>query len=764
MEIDPRFKAARQKAATRRRNTWLVPSLLFGLGSITVGSLILGLYLGGVISFGTATSTDDTAAEDTADGAAITYAAAFVDLPGDPMLLRFDTSAAAEKTRKLLRPLDIPAERASSELSFLTDDLITAEERLITTIPSSREDFAFFQAQRAAPGTPAKPVVQVEPTPSLTETIVAEGDDSSWGESLDGSDTTAPDIYTKTKIEDTTSLNFILPEAQRKRPFEDVILRLKSKADLTTLMTENGMDAAASKKFAEAALLIIPALATLDNGYVVALRSAQRKDLQVPVQLSLVTGDTFFGSVAIDDTGAVVTSADPWVDQDLFSLADGKVEEAAETGRKYRMLDAFYSAAIRNGVPSAVVAETIVLMSQAYDLESFAAPGDKMTLLYSKEPGSGGSGPGQVLYASIKGEGKLLECNVFKVAGKEDYACFGQGAGGSAAAASGGGVSLRAGFVTPANGVLTSRFGPRMHPILKVAKLHKGTDWAAPIGTPVVAAFDGTIAKAGDGGTYGNLITMTHPGGSETRYAHLSAFAEGLKAGQTVSAGQLIGYIGTTGRSTGPHLHFELYEAGEAVDPLAAGGAVVASGGGSAVDTLVDQIIRVESGGKADAKNPLSSATGLGQFISSTWLRMMAQYRPDLASTMDKEALLALRNDPTISREMITALAREGESYLRSRGHEITAGRLYLCHFLGAEGANMALNAQDDQLVIDVMGAGVVKANPFLAGRTIAYVKEWAELKMNRKGGGSALPAAIVIPPEVLAYQKVIGALLGAPI
>ena len=142
---------------------------------------------------------------------------------------------------------------------------------------------------------------------------------------------------------------------------------------------------------------------------------------------------------------------------------------------------------------------------------------------------------------------------------------------------------------------------------------------------------------------------------------------------------------------------------------------------------------------------------------------MMQQYRPDLASTMDKDSLLALRNDPTISREMITALAREGESYLRARGHEITAGRLYLCHFLGAEGANIALSAQDDQLVADVMGASVIKANPFLAGRTIVYLKEWAELKMNRKGGGS-LPATVVIPAEVLAYQKIIEAVLGAPI
>ena len=516
MEIDPRFKAARQSAQNRRRKSWLDPALVFGGATFALGAIILGLYLAGIVSFGTVPDEPDVADEaiayDTSDAAVVSYATAFIDLAGDPMLLQFDTTAAGEKTRKVLRPLDISADRASSDLSLLTDDLITGEERLITTIPSSREDFAFFQAQRAAPGIPAQPQPQAEPTPALTETIVVDANDSSWGASLDGSTTTAPDIYTKTQIEDTTSLNFILPERQRKLPYEDVILRLKTRGDLATLMTQNGMDATASKTFSDAALILIPALGAMDNGYVLAMRSALRQNLQVPVQLTLVTADTFIGSVAIDDTGAVVPSADPWVDQDLFSLADGKIEKTADTGRKYRMLDAFYSAAIRNGVPSAVVAETIVLMSQAYDLESFADPGDKMTLLYSREPGTAGSGPGQVLYASIRGEGKFLECNVYKVPGKEDYACFGHGAGGNADT-SGGGVSLRAGFVTPAKGVLTSRFGPRMHPILKVVKLHQGTDWAAPIGTPVVAAFDGKILSAGDAGAYGNLIKITHPGG-----------------------------------------------------------------------------------------------------------------------------------------------------------------------------------------------------------------------------------------------------------
>lgn len=143
---------------------------------------------------------------------------------------------------------------------------------------------------------------------------------------------------------------------------------------------------------------------------------------------------------------------------------------------------------------------------------------------------------------------------------------------------------------------------------------------------------------------------------------------------------------------------------------------------------------------------------------------MMRTYRPDLAATMSREDLLALRFDPTLSREMVTNLAREGEAYLRARGHAISAGRLYLAHFLGAEGANVALSAQDDALILDVMGPGVVNANPFLKGRNIAWVKSWAERKMNRKGGRLAItnaaPAVARIPPEVAAYKKTIKAVL----
>lgn len=767
MEIDPRFKAARKKAARRRTKSWLVPTLVWGGGSVGLCGAVLALWLSGVLTFGaggsgTGGTEDDLAvmADAGMQDAAASYTTPFLDLAGDPMRLRFDVVAGAEKTRPLDRPPEIPPDRVGRNLMLLTDDLITTEERLITTLPSSREDFAFFQSKREAPVlTPGQMVPQevaAENTP--LESVVVEGEDASWGEDLAGIESDAPDSFTRTRIENTTSLAFLLRENQRRKPYDDIFLRLKEATDFTKLLVDNGIDPAAAKRFAEAAPTFIPETAALVAGHIIAIRWADRAGLRVPVQVSLYSRDEYLGSLAVNDEGRVVISADPWVEEDLFTFAEDTVLTQVDAGRKYRLLDAFYSAAIRNGVPSDVVAESIVLMSQAHDLEAFAAPGDRMTLVYGQEPGTEEDGAGRVLYAAINGEGRKLICHVFRDPAKQEYSCYrAPGAG------SGGGIGLRSGLVTPVQGVLTSRFGPRMHPVLKVPKLHKGVDWAAPIGTPVHAAFDGVIAAAGDGQGYGNLVRITHAGGLETRYAHLNAFADGIRAGEPVSAGTLIGYVGTTGLSTGPHLHFELYENGEPVDPLGAGGsdAVIASDS-SAVEMLVDQIIRVESGGRADAKNPLSSAVGVGQFVRATWLRMIKQYRPDLAAGLTEDEILALRLDPTLSREMVTNLAREGEAYLRARGHSINAGRLYLCHFLGQEGANKVLNAQDDQLVIDVMGAGVVNANPFLNGMTIAGIKDWADRKMSGKGGSST-PLPPPVPPEVLAYQKVIERLLGSP-
>lgn len=122
---------------------------------------------------------------------------------------------------------------------------------------------------------------------------------------------------------------------------------------------------------------------------------------------------------------------------------------------------------------------------------------------------------------------------------------------------------------TPINGArLSSGYGMRRHPILGYSRMHQGTDFAAPTGTPILAAGDGTVVRAGPYGGYGNYVRIRHANGYETAYAHMSRFARGMRAGTRVRQGQVIGYVGTTGRSTGPHLHYEVMQRGRQMNPM----------------------------------------------------------------------------------------------------------------------------------------------------------------------------------------------------
>ncbi|WP_051346514.1 lytic transglycosylase domain-containing protein [Bradyrhizobium sp. th.b2] len=162
---------------------------------------------------------------------------------------------------------------------------------------------------------------------------------------------------------------------------------------------------------------------------------------------------------------------------------------------------------------------------------------------------------------------------------------------------------------------------------------------------------------------------------------------------------------------------------------------------------LVDQILQVESGGKADAKNPNSSASGPGQFIDATWLDMLAKHRPDLTGSRDE--LLALKTDPALSREMTAAYAADNGGILKGAGLPVTAGTQYLAHFAGPKGAIGILSADPSTPAGAVLGAGVVKANPFVANMSAGDLAAWADRKMGGKGAAPmsmAGPAAAAVP------------------
>lgn len=154
----------------------------------------------------------------------------------------------------------------------------------------------------------------------------------------------------------------------------------------------------------------------------------------------------------------------------------------------------------------------------------------------------------------------------------------------------------------------------------------------------------------------------------------------------------------------------------------------------SGPENVVNRIIGVESGGNASAKNPKSSATGLGQFIDSTWMNMINKHRPDVAAGRSKSEVLALRNDPALSREMTTRLTEDNARALQATGYPTTDGNLYLAHFAGVGGAVSLLRADPTASAASVLGQSVVNANPHLKGMNAGDVIRWANKKMT--GGG----------------------------
>ena len=151
---------------------------------------------------------------------------------------------------------------------------------------------------------------------------------------------------------------------------------------------------------------------------------------------------------------------------------------------------------------------------------------------------------------------------------------------------------------------------------------------------------------------------------------------------------------------------------------------------------LIDSIIGAESGGNPNAKNPNSSATGLGQFIASTWLDTLSRERPDLVAGKSRDEILALRNDPQLSRQMTEAYANQNGQVLSKSGFEANPGNIYLSHFAGPQGAVKVLSADPNAPVESILGPQAVAANPFLRGMTAADLQGWAAKKI----GGTSQP------------------------
>ena len=223
--------------------------------------------------------------------------------------------------------------------------------------------------------------------------------------------------------------------------------------------------------------------------------------------------------------------------------------------------NSLFLSASQAGLPTKVILDLIRVFSYDVDFQREIQPGDSFEVFFERFVDDNGRAlkEGRIQWASMTLSGTKISLYRYKTTddGITDY--YNEK-----------GQSVRKTLMrTPIDGArLTSRFGKRKHPILGYTKMHRGADFGAPSGTPIMAAGNGIVEHAGRNGAYGNYVRIRHTSEYKTAYAHMKGFAKKVRKGSRVKQGQIIGYVGTTGRSTGPHLHYEVHKNGRQINPL----------------------------------------------------------------------------------------------------------------------------------------------------------------------------------------------------
>jgi len=275
-----------------------------------------------------------------------------------------------------------------------------------------------------------------------------------------------------------------------------------------------------------------------------------------PVRV-IVTGESAIEAVvALSDRGRYVPVDVTSMNTDVADAAD---DDEEDDGKGMRLYHSLYETALRNQIPRPVIETLIRIYSYDVDFQAKTQPGDSFDVLYAGEEEAGTDAKTDVMFASLTNGGETKKFYRFQTTddGIVDY--YDET-----------GKSAKKFLVRKplGQGIMRSGFGSRRHPLLHYTKMHTGVDWAAPLGTPIYASGNGVVDKVGWESGYGKYVRIRHSNGYETAYGHMTAFARSTQPGARVRQGQVIGYVGSTGLSTGPHLHYEILVNGRFVDPL----------------------------------------------------------------------------------------------------------------------------------------------------------------------------------------------------
>jgi murein DD-endopeptidase MepM/ murein hydrolase activator NlpD len=280
------------------------------------------------------------------------------------------------------------------------------------------------------------------------------------------------------------------------------------------------------------------------------------KNMQL-ARISVYADDRLEAMAAISDRGdylqVAVAAATP---KPGAKPANDDQEDEPDSGGM-RLYDSLYETALKQEIARPIIDDLVRIFANDVDFQRSVAGGDSFDAFYSDAEDN--EGKDELLYASITTRNETFRYYRFQTPDDGLIDFYDEN-----------GRSTRKFLVRKpiAWGEMRSGFGYRRHPILGYAKMHTGVDWAAPIGTPIFAAGSGTIIKAEWDAGYGRRVEVQHANGYVTAYNHMSGFARGIKEGLRIKQGQVLGFLGSSGLSTGPHLHYEVMVNGHFVDPM----------------------------------------------------------------------------------------------------------------------------------------------------------------------------------------------------
>jgi murein DD-endopeptidase MepM/ murein hydrolase activator NlpD len=274
----------------------------------------------------------------------------------------------------------------------------------------------------------------------------------------------------------------------------------------------------------------------------------------VPRRVQVASDNGVDAIVALSDLGKYVSIDPQAAATEVAQTSDSDVDD----GTGVRLYQSIYETALRNQVPRPIIDDLIRIYSYDIDFQRKVQPGDSLELLFAGEDESANE-KADVLYAALTTAGETKRYYRYQSTDDNVVDYYDET-----------GKSAKKFLVRKpvSEGLVTSPFGDRRDPVLNIFRVHTGVDWGAAMGAPIFASGNGVIEHIGPEGGYGKYIRIRHANGYETAYGHMSAFARGLDEGSHVRQGQVIGYVGSTGLSTGPHVHYEILINGRFVDPM----------------------------------------------------------------------------------------------------------------------------------------------------------------------------------------------------